>query len=260
MSPLRWILLILGVALVVGIYFYGRRRENTNNSARQEPAFGEQNPELDTTHSEPTEPDNASVDWEQDLMAIDTLIADGLQAEMADYKATTSHFDSAYSDTAPAAEHGASKPDASSAAISGDSASSMLLEDELLVLYLLSRGGKTFSGPQLYPALYNAGFKLLDNKTFNLQGEEGNYLAINALKPGIFPEQADGFETMAIALILRLTKVTAPLAAFDEMLIVARFLQEKLAARLCDAQRSSLTVQTIHYLQEEIQTYQHQHC
>ena len=243
MSTLRWILLIAGIIVVASIYFFGRSKQSANNP-RQEPA-------LDQPEEDSEELTELSDDWDHDLIDFDKLIADGLQSEVADYKASNSSF------KAPIEEPPAPAP--TGAQPVKQDASSMLLDDELVVLHLLARQGKPFDGETLYSAFSSAGFKKSDNNIFSCQGNEGSYLAVNALKPGTFPEEAAELETKAIGLILRLSQTKQPLAAFDELLLCARFLQDKLDARLSDGQRSSLTLQTIHYLEEEIKVYQHKH-
>ena len=245
MSALRWILLILGIGLIVGIYFIGRRKQRSH-TVREEPALDRHS----SGHSHEARPAEPKEGWEYEAVDFDALIVQGLQSEVADFKTSNSGH-------GPQAEQ---PPAAANKAKAQPSGPSMLLEDDLVVLHLLAPSGQTFNGEILYRILNNVGFERLEQNIFTYRGQEGHYLAVNALKPGTFPEQAEQLQTKALALILRLSQVKAPLAAFDELLLCARFLQEKLDARLCDAQRSSLTVQTIHYLQEEIQAYQLKHC
>lgn len=252
MSTLRWILLILGIVLIAGLYFAGRRKQEQSR-VRQEPELERLPPQID---SDTEAAGSQHADLSHTEMAdFESLIAEGLQSEVEDYRAVNSNVKF---DKQPSPTEKQSSTDSES--VQADTAvPSMLFDDELVLLHLLAPEGQHFDGQELYQVLSGAGFVKQPDKTFSCKGKEGSYLAVNAIKPGIFPDDPQQFETKAIALILRLSQVNAPLAAFDELLLCARYLQDRLQARLCDGQRSSLTVQTIHYLQEEIQAYQHKH-
>lgn len=260
MSALRWILLIIGVTVIAGIYFAGRRKR-AQDTTRHEPGLETLSPALEpAAEQQPSALPESETNWEEDGVNFDELIVEGLQSEINDFKASTTAESAAATNSSESpASAQPSTSDSTQSSTAPATSLSMLLDDELVVLHLLAREGQPFHGDMLYSALNEAGFKRLESDVFACRGHEGEYLAVNALKPGTFPVDSGEFATKAIGLILRLSQIKTPLAAFDELLLCARFLQDKLGARLCDAQRSSLTVQTIHYLQEEIKAYQHKH-
>ncbi|GIX21218.1 MAG: hypothetical protein KatS3mg121_0001 [Gammaproteobacteria bacterium] len=135
----------------------------------------------------------------------------------------------------------------------------MLLDETLVVLHILAPEGGAFDGETLYAALAEAGFDRRRGELFVCAAEHGEYLALNALKPGRFPAEPAGFATRAVGLVLPLAGSERPLAAFEDFLERARGLSDALGGRLCDARRSSLTRQTIGYLREEVQQYQLKH-
>jgi FtsZ-interacting cell division protein ZipA len=135
----------------------------------------------------------------------------------------------------------------------------MLTDEERVVLHIIAPRGADFDGRALYSALQGSGFEKRRGDIFYCHGDEGEYMAVNALKPGTFPEEPDELRTRAIGLILRLSAADKPLAAFDEFLSLARYLNGQLDGRLCDSRRSSLTPQTVGYLRDEVQQYHIKH-
>ncbi len=241
-------MLVSGVVIVAAIYLIGRYKER-EPSTRKEPALGLQDDShsAETTVSEIVEDQSTppdTTDAELELLDFDDLVVRGLETEIVGYR--------------PPAAPSNSKPQEATSTQNVRSGS-MLLEQELVVLNLLADAGQQFLGKELYAALYNAGFLWKSGKVFHCQASKGEYIALNALKPGIFPEDAADFSTPAVALILQLPAVDDPVAAFDEFLSLAQQLQSDLQARLCDGQRSSLTGQTIAYLRDEVSQYQFKH-
>jgi FtsZ-interacting cell division protein ZipA len=243
MSTLRWILLVLGVAIIAAIYFMGRRQDR-NAGTRREPRLGHRDSDSATPSLPESETSVIANEFDQELVDFDDLIARGLESEVADFRPQK---------TMPPADPPATP------APSVNRNGSMLLDQELVVLNLFAVASRHFEGEGLYAALHNAGFAWQNDQLFHCQGMKGEYVALNALKPGTFPRSVADFGTHAIALILQLSKVDRPVEAFDEFLNLARQLQSDLEARLCDGQRSSLTNQTIAYLRDEVKQYQFKH-
>jgi hypothetical protein len=239
MSTFRWILLALGVAIIAAIYFIGRR-QGLNSGVRREPEFGHRENTRAISHLPESDDAVISSEVDQELVEFDDLIARGLESEVADFRPKKT-------EPPPAQRPQKNKND------------SMLLDQELVVLNLFAVSDRYFDGEGLYAALHNAGFAWQYDQMFHCHGLKGEYLALNALRPGTFPQEPADFGTHAVALILQLPKVSKPVEAFDEFLNLARQLQSDLEARLCDGQRSSLTNQTIAYLRDEVQQYQFKH-
>ncbi len=247
MSGLRWILLVLGVAIIATVYFIGRYKEQGSRK-RHEPALGFDDKDGQTktgaeilNKEESPAVESAADDLE--LLDFDDLVARGLETEVASYR--------------PTAEVTDVEPERLTA--HRENNDSMLLDQDLVVLNLFAAASEQFEGSELYSAMQQAGFLWTNDQLFHCQAGKGEYIALNALKPGIFPEDPSGFGTRAIALILQLPAVDSPVDALDEFLGLAKQLQSVLGARLCDGQRSSLTGQTISYLRDEVLQYQFKH-
>lgn len=232
--------MILGVAIVAAVYFFGRKKER-DSLRRLEPALGHRESRIESRN----EVTDVITPIEEELLDFNDVIARGLESEVADFRP----------------QQRTPKPEtAQDSGVKHKAAdNSMLLEQELVVLNLFAPSQQSFNGMELYAAMHNAGFVWQEDQLFHRNGSYGEYLALNALKPGTFPRKPVDFSTRVVALILQLPRVKSPVHAFDEFLKLAKQLQSDLDARLCDGQRSSLTGQTIAYLRDEVQRYQFKH-
>ena len=246
MSALRWILLVLGIAVIAAVYLLGRRQERHSRVRREPELIRDDTASAELPSDLSAEAETQETD-EADLIDFDEVIVRGLETELADFRPKKPEPEE------PVPPPRETKPPEQK------KNGSMLLEQELVVLNLFANDGDWFDGDTLYAALHNAGFDWNEDRLFHCRGQHGEYLALNALKPGTFPDQPAEFNTRAVALILQLSTVEKPVAAFDEFLGLARQLQSDLDARLCDGQRSSLTRQTISFLHDEVRQYQFKH-
>lgn len=247
MSTLRWILLILGAVIVAAVYFIGRKKSESVET-RFEPALDSDGDNL-LSAADSSAPLPAPQE-DQELVDFDELIAKGLEAEVAEYQ------NQSVSHKMPEPAPPAAQDNVASETANG---SSMLMDQELVVLHLIAESTRSLEGSKLYQELHHNGFQLRQDGLFSCATANGKYLALNAIKPGYFPESPHEFSTKAVGLILRLSKVEQPLQAFDEFLAISRQLHTSMQAKLCDAQRSSLTNQTIAYLRDEVQQYSFKH-
>jgi FtsZ-interacting cell division protein ZipA len=258
MSALRWILLILGIVLIAGVYFYGMRGERGFRRKRREPALD--NEFENTPQQLPGDEDdlNSSV-------SMDSKNESGVDAgfDNADWL----DFETLVKEAAPADLRKTSSPGAHAkqpstsrtAATSGKSTGagqSVLLDGELVVLHAFAREPQKLRGFDLYLLMDEFRYVRGPLDVFYKIDSDDACLVANAFKPGTFPESPQDFETRGVSLVLQLAKTDSPLDMFDELLVLAHALQERLDCRLYDAQRSSLTGQTVTYLRDEIQQYQ----
>lgn len=226
MDTLRWILLIFGLILIGAVYFTGRRKQ-PDSSGRREPALEGSRPhEPDAEAAAEAEPEEQAEGLApEDAFDFERLLADG--------------------DAAPARQQS-----------ERDAHYSMLLEDEFVVIHLMAGAGGGVSGSRLYSALHELGFELEDDAIFHYRESGCPLIAVNAFKPGTFPRDPDDFVSRGLSFILRLSRASRPLDAFDEMVTLVYELKSALNLQLFDMQRSSLTRQTIAFLEEEIGDYQ----
>lgn len=229
MDTLRWVLLIFGLILIGAVYFTGRRKQPDSLQRRE--------PELDAAqpYNEPEEEaapetlpeEDADAHAQEDAFDFERLLADAKE------------------DSAPAPARSQERA----------AHYSMLLEDEFVVIHLMAAAGGV-SGSRLYAALHELGFELEDDAIFHYRESDCPLIAVNAFKPGTFPAEPEDFVSRGLSFILRLSRASRPLDAFDEMVTLVYELKSMLNLQLFDMKRSSLTRQTIAFLEEEIGDYQ----
>jgi cell division protein ZipA len=232
MDTLRWILLIFGLILIGAVYFTGRRRQ-PDSSRRREPELEAAAEPLDAADEEDSEAsgmEEAAEGDQEDAFDFERLLAD------VDVKDTATP-------APPRAQDRAAHY-------------SMLLEDEFVVIHLTAAAGVGVSGSRLYSTLDELGFEPGRDAIFHYRESGCPLIVVNMFKPGTFPSDPEDFVSKGISLILKLSRAPRPLEAFDQMVTLAYELKSMLNLQLFDMQRSSLTRQTIAFLEEEIADYQ----
>jgi len=262
MSTLRWILLIFGILLIAGIYLLGRRREGRLR-IRREPALEDDLQAAVRSRRDPIDPALAEETLTAETSALNPVESTADEAlEDADWL----DFESLIKESVPVpaspklSQKTSPKPSPpASRPKSARSGSSMLLDDDLVVLHAFAREPGHIDGIELYALMEEHGYVRGRHDIFYKRNSNDACMVANAFKPGTFPEAPEEFETRGVSLILQLSKTDRPLESFEEVLSLAHSFQEKLDCRLYDSQRSSLTRQTITYLHDEIQQYQFRH-
>jgi cell division protein ZipA len=233
MDTLRWILLIFGIILIGGIYFSGRRKQ-PDVMQRKEPGLdGER---YDDDGGDEDEADDFEVEADERHLADSEEDSFDFERMLADERDST--------------------PSAAVRTQNKGSHHSMLLEDEFVVLHLTVPSVTSLSGSRLYSALDELGFDLEEDEIFHYRESDCPLIVVNMFKPGTFPQDPGDFTSKGISFILRLSRTEHPLDSFDEMVVLAYELKSLLNLQLFDMQRSSLTRQTIAYLEEEVGEYQ----
>ena len=224
MENMRWILLLIGVLLVVGIYLVGRlqlretkprkRRRPVGRLLRKtEPALGGE------------AMDRFSVD-EPGYM--DELLSEDDAA--ARQPATDIHRKPA----------GLPPP------------------DKVFSVFVTAPTSVPFRGPVLLGALAAAKLEFGDMQIFHrielLDGQEKVLFSLaNIREPGTFDLSAmEEFTTEGLALFMQIPCAVEAGRAFDAMIESARILADNLDGHVCDARRSALTQQTIRHMREEV--------
>jgi cell division protein ZipA len=231
MDTLRWILLIFGLILIGAVYFAGRRGQ-ADSSRRREP-------ELDAT----AEPFDAADEEDSEASGMEEAAPDGGQEDAFDFERLLADVKDTAMPVPPRAQDRAAHH-------------SMLLEDEFVVIHLTAAASVGVSGSRLYSTLDELGFEPGRDAIFYYRESGCPLIVVNMFKPGTFPSDPEDFVSKGISLILKLSRAPRPLEAFDEMVTLAYELKSMLNLQLFDMQRSSLTRQTIAFLEEEIADYQ----
>ncbi|MDH3900906.1 MAG: cell division protein ZipA [Gammaproteobacteria bacterium] len=232
MEYIRWILLLAGVVIVLGIYMFtrwqGRRNApDTMDVFDADEHVGER--EIDPLFDDID--DDSYIDAE--LHRLDRLITDD-------------------ADTAA---------DTNVAPLSG-TPTEVHDPEKITTLFVLAPTGVPFRGTFLMEAMTEAGLQYGDMQIFHrIEKQAGRddtlFSVANIVEPGTFePNRMDSFTTQGVVLILRLPGPVDAVKAFDAMVTAARSLATSLEGSLCDATRSVLTNQTISHMREEVVDYQ----
>jgi len=238
MDNLRWILLIIGAGIVLGIYLFGmyqNRKEDLprrSNGQRSAPALSQEEAPDDFDYDDDLDD---VVNQVGELYAQDVLLEDPLD------------------DYPPVAE-----VSAGDAAAQPAGAQEGGIPDRVFTLYVMAQRGVPFRGPVLLTALTDAGLEYGDMQIFHrTETVDGRmktlFSAANIKEPGIFDLSAmETFTTEGIVLFMQIPGAVDGVRAFDAMVESARILADNLDSVVCDAQRSVLTNQTISHMREEV--------
>jgi cell division protein ZipA len=229
MENIRWILLLAGFVIVLGIYLYGRYqsgRDDAPDQAEQRPSM-RPGMDIDPLFDQPD--DNEAV--EAELERLEQLISE----------------DSAGPHEMAAAGTAAKAPPPE--------------PDKIVTLFVLAPKGVPFPGSFILEAMETAGLQFGDMDIFHCfddrRSGESLFSVASMVEPGTFDLSAMGsFTTSGLVLFLQLPGPTEPVQAFDRMVEAARSLADSLGGTVCDATRSMLTNQTVGHMREDVIDYQ----
>ena len=230
MPELRWILLLVGIGVIAGIYLWHRR--STSDSVRTAPRV-----------TEPTVTD-------QGLASVSNSIQTGSAIEP--------HL----------SEPLAIIPEAAPEESVATPASKPINETEpkkekIISLRIATRANDQLLGVEVVNALMQCGLEHGQYKIFH-QFSDGDkrelmFSVASLVEPGSF--DLDALEEMnlpGLSVFMILPGPTDGVSAFREMLAVSRRLAEKLNCELLDDTGSTLSAQAASYLREDIIKFQHQ--
>jgi FtsZ-interacting cell division protein ZipA len=232
MNNIRWILLLAGAVILLGIYVFTRwqGRRNASDTMEHFDEHGragerEIDPLFDAIG------DDGYID--EELHRLDRLITD---------------------DASPV-------EDSNVTSLSGTPAE-VHAPEKIITLFVLAPTGVPFRGSFLMEAITEAGLQYGDMQIFHRfekqAGRDDTLFSVaNIVEPGTFePNRMDSFTTPGVVLILQMPGPVDAIKAFDAMVTAARSLATNLGGSLCDATRSVLTNQTISHMREEVVDYQ----
>jgi cell division protein ZipA len=233
MDNMRWILLLVGAVIVLGIYIADRmqawrKSRPARRRAGRRAAPLKQDLEPGLERMEDTGSD-ANVDAE--LEQLGQLLAE----------------DAASVRQSPVVEVRAAKPDPVPVPF-----------DKVFSLFVIAPAGVPFRGPMLLGALQAAGLEYGDMQIFHrsevINGQVKHLFSVaNIREPGILdPAAMENFTTEGVALFMQVPGAVDAVHAFDVMLEAARILADKLDATVCDATRSVMTNQTTSHMRDEV--------
>mgnify|MGYP001819120023 FL=1 len=230
MENIRWILLLAGFLIVLGIYLFGRyhaeRDEQQEQADRPAPRPGT---DIDPLFDQPG--DSEAV--EAELERLEQLISED-SGQSPDVVA-----DTATTPKAPPPE-----------------------PDKVVTLFVMAPTGVPFPGAFVFEAMETAGLQFGDMEIFHcIDSQTGSgdplFSVANMVEPGTFDLSAIAtFTTRGLVLFLQLPGPADPVKSFDRMVEAARSLADSLGGTVCDATRSALTNQTIGHMREDVIDYQ----
>ncbi|SRR5579883_133104 len=246
-TTLRIILAVIGVLVLLAIYFFGRPRNEQGRRILFKRGRGER---VEPVISEPIH-DSADSDLlvpEPRQGELDVGVADELR-KLGDTVA-------------------ASRPRAVSAAASrplpGRRPADLPVE-RIVTLYVVARGNAKFSGSDIAVASEKAGLEFGDMQIFHrpLDGkpEAGPIFSMaNMVKPGTFDmSRIDELQTPGLSFFMTLPGPLSALDAWDAMLPTAQRMAELLGGNVLDEERNALGRQRIAVLRDELRSWDRKH-
>lgn len=253
MDALRWILLILGVVVLVGIYVAGRMR-----------AAGRRPRDLvdEAVEREALEQIHIRADSEREIPPLRAR-HDDLDA-LNDLENLTAHVvEEARERPVAAVRPKSVLPVREPPVRSGEDGESAPapLPDKLIVLHVTAGASERILGVQLKAALEAEGleFGVMDIYHRMVSGGGGRvpqFSVANMLNPGTFdPAAMDDFSTPGVSMFLQLPGPREGMESFDAMLACAEGLATRLGGQVLDASRSTLTGQGVEHIREGIREW-----
>ena len=237
MDTLRIILIVGGLALVVGIYLWDRIKSKKNDDEgrwqdieiegdeeRIDPLINDDSPFDEEWRDQPIQAHRETVTSDESLEGLRGIVAQSADAD------------------------GATDDEGNSGQ-----------EEEVIILSLMAEQGSSFNGMQLLDAMEMCGLSYGEMGIFHytdLDSGKTLFSVANVLEPGSFDmEQIGELETPGLALFMRLPAPVDGERALLTFVQQARQLREKLSGLLTDSQRRELTRETLDELKEKARRY-----
>lgn len=221
---LRFILLLLGIAVVAGVYFWSRFRldSDTRPAERVEPDIGALNDPPYERSAQRSEP---------------TFIAPQQIALGADDDSVPTLYDEIFRAPEPG------------------------MPADVIVVNVFAPEGAVVDGESLSSALKECGLEYGAMRIYHRMNDAGDRLfsLVNSVEPGYFkPEDFNDFTTPGVSFFLALPGPERPAAALEELVATAQTLSKHLDGRLLDADRNPLRPQGIEHLRERVREFERQ--
>ncbi|HEX2201046.1 MAG TPA: cell division protein ZipA [Gammaproteobacteria bacterium] len=227
MNELRWILLLLGLVIIAGIYFWGTRASARRWSRRHRYSDDES---LELS-SMPRKADNDLLDYTETLIDQPWLEEDEDQAaDVGGAQAERERAPYAYSS-----------------------------DGRIIVLYLIAPPDQPYSGNAIHNAAGSVGMRFGDMGVYHyfgvgaMRSPRSLFCLADMLEPGSFDlKEMENFETSGVVLFMQLPPPGFKRVAFDLMLNTAQRLLKRLHGELLDDYRKPLTAEGIERLRNQV--------
>lgn len=246
MDTLRVSLIVIGILIIGAIYFWGRRKVDSEKHLLDSGSKLSRQSILNRFK-------NSMSNWERSLRNQVNSPADELTAEdLADVKSIVAERKQVIS----TAEDVTLIVELTSDQIAPAG------EQLFVPVTIIAKHGRIFKGEQLRSIFIECGFYLDASGVFyhdtkDQQGFEQKLLGLaNIVEPGIFTEdQFAVLETPGLVLYLHLPAPIEARLAFNILIEKGRQLATLLGGDLCDETRCVLTTQAISHLREKVEAY-----
>ena len=248
MDSLRLILVLIGLAVVAGVYFKFRSSDDDLiNSLKKlfTPISNKITRVVPTGFSQPSE---ITAENDEDLIPVLTPIDD--EPDSSDFEAL-----SAVISGRDRFEEYAKQQEITFSAV--EDANEKGPESLLIVLNIMSPQGHVFTGEGIHAVMTSAGLTHGEHKIYHYMRDGlATFSIANAVEPGFFePTQIQSLSTPGLAVFMQLPGPIECRKALDTLLEVSKRLADALSGELCDENRSVLTQQTISHLKEKVEAY-----
>lgn len=275
MENLRWILIFAGVAILVLLYFSGRQSKGSRQS-NQSKALGRDSHRSSQESIDPLMSDDSFPDPIDDFGMDDDLERPGGrpvdrsagQGSAENSRASNSLQSSAVggfgSISSKIKELGSKLPSSrgtrpSAESDGGNKSKRDAQASKIVTLHVVAPEGQLMNGGHLLEQFEQRGYHYGDMNIFHSMHEGKTVFSVAKLVvPGTFDiNDVDSFQTPGISLILQLPGPVAADVAFEVLLSEAHEIADTLGATVLDADRSTLSKQTVQHMREGISEYMH---
>jgi len=274
MENLRWILIFAGVAILVLLYLSGRQ---SSTSRRQGDALDRSSQRKSNASSEPLDPLMGEVGDDSFAEPLDDFgaesgredplerpggqspvkrrgVASGSDRSQTGLGGISSKIEAFGSKLSPRrkARVAASEP-------AEGASGSKAYASKIVTLHVVSPEGQLMNGAHLLEQFEQRGYHYGDMNIFHSMHDGKTVFSVAKLVvPGTFDiNDMDSFQTPGISLILQLPGPVPADVAFEVLLSEAHEIADALGATVLDADRSTLSKQTVQHMREGIYEYMH---
>jgi cell division protein ZipA len=225
-STFRWILIIVGAAILVGLFLFG------NPERKRTPRASRKRKRATRTHARTRrEPTLSATDAAEEAVPGEAGSAEQVELEIGQRDE-------------PEPPMPPQPP-----------------PDKIVTLYLQARDNHRISGVDLLDAALKAGMVFGDRDIFHRVADDDSediiFSMANLTKPGYFDKTAwNTLETIGVTMFMTLPGPMSALDAWDAMLATSRRIAELLHADLLDDNRSTFTRQREGQIREELRGYE----
>lgn len=229
MSELRWILLVVGLVLLIGIYLYSRRSSHTSAepAVRREPRIAVD----DEPSSGPAR-----------LRAAEPVAEATTHATPPLYDQTDLPLPPA-DDAEARVSQGGGDPD----------------KEKVVAIHVAAKGGRRFRGPDVVNALETESLEYGELGIYHRRtGNRAVFSVSSMVEPGHFdPATIEEYTTPGLSFFMIMPGPDSPVATFTEMLSTARRVATVIDGEVLDESGSTLSRQAASHMREQIIEFAH---